>query len=131
MSDTATTDSAATAPGPGPAPDQGPGHLNEVTLLGRVSAPPETRELPSGDRLVTFRLVVDRPPEKGSTKRAVDVIDVACWAKRVQRSALALGPDDLVRVAGALRRRFFATGGGRASRYEVEAARLTRVRDRG
>ena len=135
MSDTATTDTTATGPvagaGPSPGPHHGQGHLNEVTLLGRVSAPPETRELPSGDRLVTFRLVVDRPPEKGSTKRAVDVIDVACWAKRVQRSALALGPDDLVRVEGSLRRRFFATGGGRASRYEVEAGRLTRARDRG
>lgn len=125
MSDTATTPSTHVTTAPGPV------HLNEVTLLGRVSAPPETRELPSGDRLVTFRLVVDRPPEKGSTKRAVDVIDVACWAKRAQRSALTLGPDDLVRVEGSLRRRFFATGGGRASRYEVEAGRLTRVRDRG
>lgn len=126
MSDTATT-ATATTTGTG----TGLVHLNQVTLLGRVSAPPETRDLPSGDRLVTFRLVVDRPPEKGSTKRVVDVIDVACWGKRVQRSTLALGPDDLVRVEGALRRRFFATGGGRASRYEVEAARLTRVRDRG
>lgn len=129
MSDTATTDASTRHTGR-PGPDPGPAHVNEVTLAGRVSVPPEARDLPSGDRLVTFRLVVDRPPEKGSTKRTVDVIDVACWGKRVQRSALALAPDDLVRVEGALRRRFFATGGGRASRYEVEAARLTRVRDR-
>ena len=102
-------------------------HLNEVVLLGRVSAEPEERELPSGDRLLTFRLVVDRPPERGSTKRTVDVIDVACWARGVQRSARALAPEELVRVEGALRRRFFATGAGRASRYEVEARRVSRV----
>jgi single-strand DNA-binding protein len=102
--------------------------LNDVTLVGRVSAAPEQRDLPSGDRLVTFRVVVDRPPDRGSTKRAVDVIDVACWSGRSQRSALALDPGEGVRVEGALRRRFFATGSGRASRYEVEARRLRRVR---
>ena len=101
---------------------------NEVTLVGRVSAVPELRDLPSGDRLVTLRVVVDRPAHKGATKRAVDVIDVACWSKRTQRTAAALRPDDGLRVEGALRRRFFvAGGGGRASRYEVEAARLVRL----
>jgi single-strand DNA-binding protein len=102
-------------------------HVNTVTLVGRVSAAPDLRDLPSGDRLVTLRVVIDRPPERGSTKRVVDVIDVACWSRRTQRTATSLGPDDVVRVEGALRRRFFATGAGRASRYEVEAARLSRV----
>ena len=100
---------------------------NEVTLVGRVSAAPERRDLPSGDQLVTLRVVVDRPPQKGVTKRAVDVIDVACWTRRTQRTASGLEPDDAVRVEGALRRRFFAAAGGRASRYEVEASRLVRV----
>ena len=35
---------------------------NEVLLLGRLSVAPEPRELPSGDEITTFRLVVDRPP---------------------------------------------------------------------
>jgi single-strand DNA-binding protein len=104
------------------------GHVNSVTLVGRVSAAPDLRDLPSGDHLVTLRVVVDRPPDRGSTKRVVDVIDVACWSRRTQRTATSLGPDDLVRVEGALRRRFFATGAGRTSRYEVEASRLARVK---
>ena len=104
-----------------------PDSCNEVTLVGRVSAVPERRDLPSGDLLVTLRLVVDRVSQKGTTKRAVDVIDVACWTKRTQRTAAGLEPDDVVRVEGALRRRFFAAAGGRASRYEVEASRLVRV----
>jgi len=102
-------------------------NCNEVALVGRVSADPERRDLPSGDQLVTFRVVVDRPPQKGVSKRAVDVIDVTCWTKRTQRTAAALEPGSTVRVEGALRRRFFAAAGGRASRYEVEASRLARV----
>ena len=100
---------------------------NEVTLVGRVSASPERRELPSGDDLVTLRVVVDRPPQRGVTRRQVDVIDVACWTKRTQRSAGNLGADDEVRVEGALRRRFFAAAGARTSRYEVEASRIVRL----
>ena len=101
--------------------------LNHVVLVGRLSAAPESRELPSGDRLVTFRVVVDRAPSRDSTRRQVDVIDVACWSKRTQRTAAGLTPDAAVRVEGALRRRFFATGDSRASRYEVEAERVARV----
>jgi single-strand DNA-binding protein len=100
---------------------------NEVTLVGRVSTAPEGRDLPSGDHLVTLRVVVDRPPRKGTTRRTVDVIDVACWTRRTQRTATGLAADDEVRVEGALRRRFFGAGGGRASRYEVEASRLVRL----
>lgn len=99
--------------------------------MGRVSAAPQERELPSGAGLVTLRVVVDRPPARGnpqeSKRRAVDVIDVACWSGRTQRSAGSLLAGDVVRVEGALRRRFFAAGGARASRYEVEATRLIRV----
>lgn len=103
-------------------------HVNVVVLVGRVSAAAEPRDLPSGDRLVTLRVVVDRPPARGSTRRTVDVIDVACWTRRTQRVAERLAPGAGVRVEGALRRRFFAGAAGRASRYEVEAERLRQVR---
>lgn len=108
-------------------PPPPPSGHNEVVLVGRVSATPERRELPSGDPLVTLRLVVDRPPRKDETRRSVDVIDVACWSRRTQRTAERLGPDETVRVEGSLRRRFFGGSGGRTSRYEVEASRVVRV----
>ncbi len=104
---------------------------NLVTLVGRVSAAPERRTMPSGDELVTLRLVVDRAAPSSGGKRTVDVIDVACWSKRTQRTTRGLAPGDALRVEGSLRRRFFATGAGRASRYEVEADRLVRLSRRG
>ena len=99
---------------------------NEVCLLGRVSASPEHREMPSGDVVVLFRLVVPR-----AATGAVDTIDVACWAARPRRSAARLQPGDHVEVAGALRRRFFRSGGAAVSRYEVEAATVRRRRPPG
>ena len=105
--------------------------VNSVTLVGRVSAAPEVRELPSDDELVTFRLIVARPPGRKDADSAqrtkVDVIDIACWSARSRRAALRLEPDTVVQVEGSLRRRFFRAGGGAASRYEVEAHSLKRI----
>jgi single-strand DNA-binding protein len=97
--------------------------VNTVELSGRVSGEPELRDLPSGDVLVTLRLVVARP-----TGGPVDTIDLACWSPSARRSAGRLTDGDHVHVMGALRRRFFRTPGGAASRYEVEVTKLSRRR---
>lgn len=101
------------------------GH-NAVSLVGRVSGEVVERELPSGDRLATFRLVVPREGE-GTGRALVDTIEVACWSGRTRQVAGRVEEGTVVAVEGALRRRFFATGTGRASRYEVEAQRLRRL----
>ena len=41
------------------------GSVNSVRLVGRVSAEPEHRELPSGDLLVQLRVIVARPVRRG------------------------------------------------------------------
>jgi single-strand DNA-binding protein len=111
------------------------GGRNEVVLGGRVAAPAEERELPSGDRIATLRVVVPRtdPPRHrkdaadAPRRAAVDTIDVVCWTATTRRTAMRLRSGDVVDVEGALRRRFFGGAGGRQSRYEVEARALRRV----
>ncbi len=103
-------------------------YVNSVHLVGRVAATGEPRELPSGDTVVTLRVVVPRGERRGQARAGVDTIDVACWSAGVRRSASRLAVDDHVEVQGALRRRFFRAGGAVASRYEVEASRVTRRR---
>jgi single-strand DNA-binding protein len=103
------------------------GPVNEVRLVGRISAEPEERVLPSGDILWTFRLVIPRPAER-PTRQSVDTLECAVWKGRVRRSVAGWSQGDVVEVAGAIRRRFFRTGGGLASRVEIEvtAGRLIR-----
>lgn len=99
-----------------------PAAVNQVTLTGRVAAPGEDRELPSGDHVVSLRVVVDRPKRvPGGSTAKVDTIDVACWSAATRRVAQRARKGDTVRVDGALRRRFWKAGGAVASRYEVEA----------
>ena len=115
-------------------------HANEVLLIGRLAADPVRRELPSGDPLVSFRLVVERPTPVRRASRAtkapgtpgrriptVDTLDCAAWRKDVQRSLTRAAPGDVLEVHGSLRRRFWRTGTGAASRSEVEVVRVRRL----
>lgn len=107
--------------------DVGPDYCNEVLLRGRLAAAAESRELPSGDLLVTFRVIVDRARADGERLR-VDTIDCTAWTARVQRSAVAWQPGDRVEVGGSLRRRFRRAAEGATSRVEVEVRRARRLR---
>jgi single-strand DNA-binding protein len=112
------------------------GTRNEVLLVGRVSGEPAERELPSGDLLVTWRVVVDRPvprrpPPEGVRLATVDTLDCVAWGSGVRRTARTLADGDVVAVEGALRRRFWRAGAGAASKTEVEVLALRRVGRRG
>jgi single-strand DNA-binding protein len=103
--------------------------VNEVRLVGRISQAPEQRELPSGDVLWTFRVVVPRPAASG--RSTVDALECAAWSSRARRSVASWQRDDVVEVSGAVRRRFFRTAGGAASRVEVEVSRGRLIRRAG
>jgi len=107
--------------------------INEVRLVGRVSALPIEREMPSGDKVVEFRLIISRqlPNSSGSSgkaaKREVDTLDIAAWSYKCRKSALSLKPNMWIEVEGAVRRRFWQAPTGLASRWQVEAHTLTRI----
>src|SRR5262245_19585538 len=86
---------------------------NEAVLRGRVAAPVDQRELPSGDTIMTARLIVDRDPAAmARSSQRVDTIDCVAWLRRVQRSMRAWQAGDRVEVTGAIRRRFFRSANG-------------------
>jgi len=59
--------------------------LNDLLLRGRVSAQALEKELPSGDKIVEFRLIVSRQRRDG-----VDTLDIAAWSAKSRRIALTL-----------------------------------------
>lgn len=100
------------------------GAENCVRLIGRVSAAPERRQLPSGDTLVSFRLVVSRPAEaRARSSITVDTVDCVVWQPALQQHVLAWSGGERVDVDGSLRRRFWRTPTGASSRTEVEVER--------
>ena len=95
---------------------------NDVLLRGRLSAPAELRTLPSGDSLVTFRLVVRRS-EPRARGQSVDVLSCVTYDRALQRRVAAWQPGEVVEVEGVLQRRFWRTGTGTASVCEVNCRR--------
>jgi single-strand DNA-binding protein len=103
---------------------------NEVLLVGRLAGAPEERDLPSGDVITTFRLVVDRTgSRRPATGRQItlDPIDCVGWTASTRRAAGTLRAGDVLEITGALRRRFWRGPNGPASRYEVEVERVKRL----
>jgi len=90
---------------------------NEVSLQGRLSREPEEKVLPSGDRVWLLRVVVQRPP---GARPGVDWVDCAAWRSRLRQRVAGWHAGDVVAVEGALRRRFYRSGGGPTSTVEVE-----------
>ncbi|MGH8776978.1 MAG: single-stranded DNA-binding protein [Jiangellaceae bacterium] len=104
-------------------------HRNEVHLVGRVSAEPVLASLPSGDSVVTVRVVVERerPPAGRGARRQVDTLACAAWPANLRRTVLRWSAGDVVEVEGALRRRFWRADGVPQSRYEIEVSAARRL----
>lgn len=96
--------------------------LNDLLLRGRVSGPATVKELPSGDKVVEFRLVISRLDRVG-----IDTLDIAAWSSKSRRSALGLKSGQWIEISGSVHRRFWRGSGGLASRWQVEAIEIVRL----
>ncbi len=100
--------------------------INEVRLVGRVTSLAVEKELPSGDKVVEFRVVIGREKLRNG-KKEVDSLDIAAWSAKARRAALAMKIDTWVEVKGSVRRRFWRAPTGLASRWQVEASDVVRL----
>lgn len=96
--------------------------LNDVLLRGRVSAPATIKELPSGDKVVEFRLIVARSEREG-----VDTLDIGAWSASARKIAQSLKSEEWIEISGSVHRRFWQSPGGLASRWQVEAVSISRI----
>ena len=103
-------------------------YLNEVSLVGRLSGEPTEKSLPSGDKVVEFRIVIPRAGKPSKSKKGlVDTIDVAAWSPVNRKIALKLDENTWISVNGAIRRRFWQSPTGLASRWQVEASEIKSI----
>ena len=101
---------------------------NQVTLTGRVSADPETKLLPSGDEVVSFRLIVPRSPAAlKRSKQTVDTIECSVWTSTLRRAVVRLGAGAEITITGELRRRFSRGAAGAISWVNVDVDSVQKV----
>jgi single-strand DNA-binding protein len=102
---------------------------NRVHLTGRISADPESKILPSGDEVVTFRLVVRRgAAARRRSKQVVDTIECSVWSAALRRKVARWPAGTEATVEGELRRRFTRGGAGVISFVTVDVDSCTRQR---
>lgn len=96
--------------------------------MGRLGSTVAERELPSGDLVTTFSVVVDRPVR--DRRGSVSVDSIACQTFSVALGAriMTWEPGVPVEVKGSLRRRFWRSGTGIGSVMEVQAATVRKIR---
>ena len=96
--------------------------LNDVLIRGRVTSEAVEKELPSGDKVSEFRLVITRSERDG-----VDTLDIASWSSKLRRKSATLSINDWVEISGSIRRRFWKSPTGIASRWQIEALEITKL----
>jgi len=97
--------------------------LNAVFLSGKLTEPAEERELAGGVKVIRWTL---RAP-RGVGRVGSDLIDCITMDSDLQQRALAWPAGSALVVEGAIRRRFFRTGGRTTTRVEVEAHLVTEL----
>ena len=78
--------------------------LNRVQLIGRLGRDPDTRFTPTGRKVCTFSLAVDRrwKSKEGETREATDWFNVEAWGRLGEICQEYLKKGSLVYVEGRL-----------------------------
>ncbi|MFA6851469.1 MAG: single-stranded DNA-binding protein [Selenomonadaceae bacterium] len=76
--------------------------LNNITLIGRTCAEPESRYLPSGALVVRFTLAVTRNTKGPNGEKQTDFIRCSAWNKTAEFVEAYVGKGRLIAVEGEL-----------------------------
>jgi single-strand DNA-binding protein len=87
--------------------------INNVTLVGRLTADPELKYTPSGVAVANFTLAVNRPFANQQGEREADFIRCQVWRKPAENVANYLKKGSLAGVVGAIRTRSFEGDDGK------------------
>lgn len=85
--------------------------INNVTLVGRLTAAPELKQTPSGISVTTFCVAVDRRYQQNGEKQA-DFINCVAWRKTAEFIAKYFGKGDVIGVTGEIQTRKFTDKNG-------------------
>ena len=80
--------------------------MNNVSLVGRITADPELRHTQSGIAMTRFTLAVDRRIKSGEEKQA-DFITIVAWRQQAEFISKYFGKGRMIAIEGNLRTRTY------------------------
>lgn len=104
---------------------------NKAILIGRIATDIELRTTPNGISVVTFRLAVDRPYQKGG-ERKTDFISVTAWRQQAEFVSRYFAKGRLIGADGSIQTREYTDkDGNKRTAFEVVADRVFFVESKG
>lgn len=96
-------------------------NLNKVYVIGRVTAQPEVRTTPMGDRVTTFSVATNRTwnDKSGAKKESTEFHNVVLWGRQADVAGQFLSKGGLVMIEGRLQTRKWQGKDG-ITRYVTE-----------
>lgn len=94
--------------------------LNRVVLIGRWTATPELRTIPSGMTVVNATLAVDRRKKEDGA----DFINVTVWGKAAEAVAAYTDKGSMVAVDGRIQVGSYEKDGVKHKKFEVVAENI-------
>lgn len=105
--------------------------LNKVQLMGYLGRDPESRSMPSGQKVTTFSLGVTRRWKSGSeNKEATDWFNIEAWGRLGEVSQKYLKKGSLVYIEGRLRTDKYEDKGGETKYFTKVVALSLQFLDR-
>ncbi|MBQ4244581.1 MAG: single-stranded DNA-binding protein [Clostridia bacterium] len=96
--------------------------LNQITLMGRLTAAPDVRTTPSGISVTRFTLAVERDFKDRDGNKQTDFIDVVTWRSTADFVGRYVNKGQLVCVNGSLQTRSYEDReGNKRKAFEVVA----------
>ncbi len=105
--------------------------LNKVQLIGYLGKDPETRSIPTGQKVTTFSLGVTRRwKSDGASKEATDWFNIQAWSRLGELCQKYLKKGSLVFIEGRLQTDRYEDKGGETKYFTKVVASTLQFLDR-
>ena len=93
--------------------------INNVTLMGRITAAPELKQTNNGTSVTAFCIAIDRRFQQKDGEKQADFINCVAWRNTAEFITKYFGKGDLIAVTGAIQTRKYQDQNGN-NRVAVE-----------
>lgn len=94
--------------------------INNVTLMGRLTAAPELKTTPSGVTVTSFCIAVDRRYQPKGGEKLTDFINCVAWRNTAEFITRYFKKGDLIAVTGEIQtRKYQDQNGAKRTAFEV------------
>ena len=93
--------------------------INNVTLMGRMTADAELRATTSGTSVAQFTIAVDRDYVKSGEERKTDFINIVVWGRTADFVTSYFHKGDMIAIVGSIQVRNYTDKNGN-KRYVTE-----------